>query len=409
MLARVNVASFTGSIPSCVSGEYSRFISRFFLPACAPCACVLRNFPRFLFWRRKVPTIFRIATELLSQIRCGSRPVMDVQVVLRNMSSRKLDAARVREIYRRQEVPTWGPRYLPAQLAQRSEAPGISRYAQLYSSQLQRNLHALSTPEMDAFALAMYHPFLFEFKEGLIMQVQASDHPLVGHPKARGLQLPTTSGTAPIAERLGVFAQHPKVLEESIDDKGMVQGHWLPCPWILDPMLFLEDSIGPYCVSWDIKRSHEDHGKPGPGDFTQRTSPKAIKKANARELVYREYMRELNIRIVRVAQTDIPRNLAANLRHLFIQHGQFPIIGETLHAEILEALDEAFLSGNPPIEVMAHFSKSGVKPRTVLHCLEHAIFERRIRVDLYQPCLPDRPMIPERTDVLIEFAHWFMR
>lgn len=323
--------------------------------------------------------------------------------------SRKLDAARVREIYRRQAKAAWGPEYVPAQLAQQSEAPGISQYGQFHSTRLQRRLHAISAPEKDAFALAMYHPALFEFKEGIIMQVAPSDHPLVGHTKASGLQWPSTSGTAAIAERLGVLAQHPKVWEKTLAEDGTEDGHWLPVPWIMDPLLFLEDAIGPYCVSWDIKSSPEDHGKPGPGDYTKRHSPKALKEADARERVYREYLRELNIRIVRVSRAEIPKGLRENLRYLFIRHAQLPMINEVLHAEILMALGEAFEKGNPPIDVMVDFAKSGVNPQLVLHCLEHAIYERRIRVDLYRRCLPDRPMIPEARDVLVEFADWFRR
>ncbi|WP_031406824.1 hypothetical protein [Thiomonas sp. FB-Cd] len=85
------------------------------------------------------------------------------------------------------------------------------------------------------------------------------------------------------------------------------------------------------------------------------------------------------------------------------------MINEVLHAEILMALGEAFEKGNPPIDVMVDFAKSGVNPQLVLHCLEHAIYERRIRVDLYRRCLPDHPMIPETRDVLVEFADWFKR
>lgn len=325
------------------------------------------------------------------------------------MKKRNVKQARLLEIYRRQDSVAWGPKYVPAQLASKTEAPKISRNGELPSLKLQRMLHAMSGPELDVFPLAMYHPALIDFKEGMIMQVEASDHPLVGHRKAIGLQLPTTSGTDAIVERLGFHGRHPRIRAEDRDEEGNIFRFWAPWPWILDPMLFLEDAQGPYCISWDIKRSSHDHGMPGPGDYTERQSPRAIEKAKIRDLVYQEYMRELSIRIVRVAQADIPRSLATNLRHLLIQHAQLPDIDPVLHGEMLLALDEAFRRGNPPIEVMTDFAKSGVTPRLVMHCLEHAIFERRIRVDLYQRCMPDRPMIPEQKDVLVEFSHWFER
>jgi len=38
-----------------------------------------------------------------------------------------------------------------------------------------------------------------------------------------------------------------------------------------------------------------------------------------------------------------------------------------------------------------------------------AIWSREVRVDLYRPVLPDKPLRRERSDVLVDYSHWFAR
>jgi hypothetical protein len=202
-----------------------------------------------------------------------------------------LTAARVRTIMKRQVPPRWGPSYLPAILATRGEAPSKSGALTMPSEKFQRDMHAGSRAERPFISLALMHPRLFEFKEQHILSPTPSVHPLVGHPRARGIALPVTSGTVNIAERLGVLAMHPQVLEKFKGPEGPSE-RWIPGPWIGDHLPFLTDDQGPYCVSWDVKRYEGDHGKPGPGDWTERTAPRRVREAAARDLVYVEYMRE---------------------------------------------------------------------------------------------------------------------
>ena len=323
------------------------------------------------------------------------------------MADRGMSASKVREVLKSQFPPRWGPRYQPAQLATRGEAPSVSIPTQIDSSLLQRPLHAMSRGETTMFALALINSAVFELKEQFALSVVPSEHPLVGHPKAKGMILPTTSGTGGVSERLGLLSQHPKVREKK---EGAVGGaRWLPVPLLRDILIFLTDSVGPYCVVWDVKAARGDHGQPGPGDWVERSSPRRLARAAALDRIFVEYMRELHIPIVRVAKSDIDPTLAINLRKLLKVH-QLPIdLGAEIHAELLSAYAEALKVGRPPYEVINDFANAGVIPAQSKRVLEQAIWYRRIRIDLYSWLSIDQPLIPEVRDPLVEFAAWFAR
>ena len=183
------------------------------------------------------------------------------------MAGQQTTASRVRAILRTQFPPRWGPRYIAAQLSTRAQAPRSSKPSDSYSDKLQRRLHFMSTGESGLGPLALMHPCLFELKTQVALCPKPQDHPLVGHPFARGLALPTTTGTAKAAERLGLLSQHPKTTEKLKDGSSQ----WIPVPLVHDLLLFLKDERGPYCVLWDVKRHRGDHGKPWQGDWVEST------------------------------------------------------------------------------------------------------------------------------------------
>lgn len=324
------------------------------------------------------------------------------------MSGRGVTATYAREMLRRQFPPRFGMDYLPAQRAMGREAPSETKPAVIESSLLQRKLHAIARTEKSPIALALYHPRTFDVKEQHALSPTPWAHPLVGHPKAKGLLLPSTTGTAAIAERLGLLSKHPMAREKISSARGETY-RWVPVPLLRDLLLFLTDDLGPYCVEWDIKKNKGDHGQPGPGDWVERSSPRRLANSRAIDDIYCEYMRELGIRIVRVAQSDLDPILRINLNRLVMVHAQPIDLSAEVHAELLDAYDRALVRGTPPNEVIDDFVCAGVNAADAKRVLEQAIWHRRIRIDLYQPWSIDRPLTPERRDVLEDFAGWFRR
>lgn len=309
---------------------------------------------------------------------------------------------------KRQATPQWGPAYRPAIMATGGEAPSMSKVPTVSSGLLQRYMHALSKSEQACMALALHHPRLFELKEQHVLARMPADHPLVGHPKAAGLNLPTTTGTIGIAERFDVISHHPKVQEVVRSPAGNVT-RMVTAPWIGDLLLFLNDDRGPYCLSWDVKRYEGDHGKPGPLNWAERTSPRRIKSANARDRVYVEYMRELKIPVVRIARSMMDPMLVINLTRLMVLHTQSIDLAPEVHADLLCAYDDALIAGRPPAQVITTFAKAGIDRLQSKRVLEQAIWQRRIRIDLFSPWSVDFPLSPEERDPLVVHADWFAR
>lgn len=324
------------------------------------------------------------------------------------MSNREMSAARAREIVKRQTPPRWGPRYIPGQRAVRGEKSGKSKASTIPSSLLQRDVHAIAGTEKPYLALALYNPKLFELKEQHALSLKPGDHPLVGHPKARGLILPTTTGTAAVAERLGLGNKHPRARED-LGPGAETPFRYIAAPMLRDLLLFLEDEAGPYCVDWDVKDRVGDHGMPGPSTWAKRTAPRTIENAQSIDAIYVEYMRELGIRVVRVAKEELDPMLVTNLLRLLKFHSQTIESAPHVQVELLEAYCEALAIGRPASLVMNDFIRAGVDPDECRRVLFQGIWYRKVRIDLFSGWMIDHPMTPERRDPLVVYGDLFKR
>ena len=332
---------------------------------------------------------------------------------------------RLQEVMRRQHAVRFGPAYEPAIQATREEAPSLSKPTSFYSQRLQRRIHALSAIEADWFTFALYNPAVFELHEQHILSPSATAHPLSSHPSARKLDLPFSSGTVVLADRLGVLDRHPVIYEdldpqhEALDgdssdpDGGSTNDSQgpaapVPFPWIGDALLYLRDAQGPYCLSWDVKRKEGDHGRPGPDPWHQRTNVRRVRNATAREQVYCAYMDELAIRIVRVSD-QLPEALTVSLRKLRRYHHRSVNQPVNAVAELLFQLVEQVPKGVVPLDIFLRAQKSGWTLEEFRCVLYQAIWERKLLVDLGSSLDIDSPLQPEESDPFIEHASFFHR
>lgn len=178
---------------------------------------------------------------------------------------------RARRIQRRSTPGAWGPKFEPAIRGNRSEGPSVSRISQINCGLLGRRLHALSAGEQEAILLALYNPTLLDLHEQRPLSPQPSSHPLQSHPLMSGQVLPTLSGTLAIANKLGLLSFHPKAwVPSTAEGADAASGFWAPSAWIGDLLLYLQDSDGPYCVHWDVKRARGITGSQGPASASRR-------------------------------------------------------------------------------------------------------------------------------------------
>jgi hypothetical protein len=326
---------------------------------------------------------------------------------------------RFRRVQKRQKDYKWGPKYEPATFALRGEAPKISIASTMPSQLLQRRVHALSNPEKFCFALALYHPNLWEFHEQHVMYPSAKQHPLAAHPRFSGQAWPSTSGTFRIAKGLGLEVHHPRVwipqqqsgphsatIDTLLDAE--VNGKHLPSAYQGDALLFMRDEAGEYLVSWDVKAKTGDHAQPG-GEMIDQLKPGALAKAQAREAIYVEYMRELGIRIVRISLDDIPSVIRLRMHFLCLAHTQSVNLPDSMIADLVCAFQGAIAKEQIPLSIINCHVKTDAQFIAAKNLLQIAVWERKVRVDLRHPVLVDSPLVPESTDLLVEFGHLFAR
>lgn len=324
------------------------------------------------------------------------------------MSQRRMTFARLKEIYRRQDPPSWGRAYQPSIKATREEAPAISRAAQLWSEKLQRYVHALSSSEQAAVRLVLHHPHLFELQEQRMLPVEERPHPMTGHPRATGMDLPSLPGTIAVAQRLDFLKMHGWI--RRLDPETSTD-LLLPIPFLGDLLLFLFDDRGPYCVNWTIKQALEDFSRSVNLQRRVRDPSKDTVASRARHAIEEQLYFEAGIRTVRVVADSIPARLDANLRNLFVHQRCLNGLPPEAERELEGRVRASLTTGEPPQAVLLGVThRHGVAYQDVRQTFYKLLWERKVRVELLdEVVLVDRPLKPERTDLLQRFAHLFNR
>lgn len=330
-----------------------------------------------------------------------------------------LTLSRLNEIARRQFPVRYGDKYEPSIRATKKEAPAVSRPSIRYSAFLKRDMHALSTPELKAILLAVRHPGLIDLHENAAYNHGPGLHPFAGHPIASSLDLPSTIGTLGHAHALGLLAFHPKVPvrelradtqsgeESDVDSEPVTQ--WHPGFYVGDLRLFMVDERGPYVLDWDVKSKVGEHNKPGPSDLPQAARSRSQQRVSARARVLQAYNAELGVRQVQVAGAEIDNVVFGNLCQLIgwsdREHGR-------LKNEVLELEDElrrSMITKVSPLALLPRWRERGWTCEAFQVALYQALWDRRIRVDLFKPINFDRPLRPEERCVFVEHAAWFSR
>lgn len=311
-------------------------------------------------------------------------------------------------IYRRQSRATWDDTYVPSILATPQEAPSISRAFILTPSKLQgRETHLLSTAERNAALLGLYHPDVIGLQEQRMLSPEPTVHPLWTMLQAERIQLPSLKGIIDVADRLGYLNLLPRLRVPN--PKAPEKPLTVVFPWIGDLLWAIRDPAGEiFCVNWTIKDKQADFTRPGPrrdGKLTSQTDSHAVL---ARHDIERTYYLDAGIRTLRIAGEEIDRHVVANLRQLFLYHRRDVGLSSDQQAEIFDKLIAAFEAEMPPGEIISHFVTRGRYSaeacRTVFY---QAIWERRLRIDLFNPILINRPIHPETVDVIAHYQNWF--
>lgn len=319
----------------------------------------------------------------------------------------KLTAARVAEILRRQRAPVFGKGYEPSIKACREEAPSSSRFATVWSSLLGRDIHTLSRPERAVLGILLYCPSsLFELQEQRMLPFVPAAHPLEGHPFAEGVELKMFRGTLAVAAELNCLPFHPVASEV----KGGLKRD-IPGCWIGDYLAFLKDAKGPFCVNFNVKETRDEFTVPAHGVSVKTNLARARAKNTARHRVEKQVYADIDIPTIEVAADEIPEILVANLELLLLWQKRGHGLTREQVQVVLDAFNDGLAVEASPLEVMAAVEVSHqINPYQQKTVLYQGIYRRALRIDLFESHLfIDKPMVPERRDVVEVFGDWFRR
>ena len=315
---------------------------------------------------------------------------------------------RLKEIARRQDPPCWSPRYEPAIRADREEAPSKSRFSTVWSHILDRDCHALSTPEQDALLIALHHPRLFELQEQRVLHPGPRSHPLAGHRTAVGMNLRPLAGTVQVCERLDMVDRHPCTWMNSEDGLERLP---VPIPYIGDLLLFLQDKEGPYCVNWTVKKTEEDF-ESQPSQSRPPRDPLAEQDAErSRHAIEEQYYADAGIPTIRITQNRMPREFVRNLGSLYLLRHRHSEIPHSAYRRLCDQLQASIITGQAPLEIiLAAVHRYGLPLEHVRSAFAKALLLGDVQVEMMQrTILIDQSLHPRARDHWQVLAPWFAR
>jgi hypothetical protein len=318
---------------------------------------------------------------------------------------KRLTAERLRTILSRQDPPQFGRNYVASILATREEAPRESRFAEVWCPILDRCINTISAPERQASHLILHCPLLFELQEQRMLPFSPAEHPLHGHPLSAGLNLPHFRGTLEVADELGVLEHHPTVPTKTEDGIEMV-----PFPWIGDFLLFLLDDKGPYCINVSIKATREAFEIPDVGIKPNTDMTHAIAHHKARQSVEKALYEDIGISTIQIAMDEVNPIVLANLEQIHGWSKRIHGIDDVTKKELLNIFRIGMQKGMSALEVIGLIKlERDYSTYQLTTLMYQAIWNRELRIDLFQYFFREQPMVPERKDIMNVYGHWFRR
>jgi hypothetical protein len=262
----------------------------------------------------------------------------------------------------------------------------------------------MSIPERVAACLALYDSRVIEIHDQSVLWPRSHMNPLAVFDKDRANCYPEFRGTLSVAERLGYLNFHPTLNYKKKNASKVT----VPWPFLGDLLLFLKDADDVWCVNWTIKEKLSDFSSVQPS--TKEKEAKQREKKRARFEVETLYYSEAGIRTVPVTSEEIGPTLACNLMTLYGYSVRKPKIPPDVVSEIEDALQVAMTTGTPPSATLARFVLTDRCTREQgRQVFFRAIWQRKLRVDLFSPIIIDQPLLPETDDVFEFYSDWFAR
>jgi hypothetical protein len=313
------------------------------------------------------------------------------------------DLAALLRIRERQAENRFLADYLPSTMATREEAPSASWRMPFKVEQLGRLVHCLSHPELHAALLALHHPDLCDLHEQKMLHPFPAAHPLFGFPGYVDAGLTPVRGTLDVASRLNCRQQHPLVWVRDPDSGSKAP---VAFPYQGDLLLFIRVGSRIKLVDWPIKKEASDFTEPSPA--ASEKMEREQQKLRFRAAIQRLYNDDIGVPTIEVAGADLDQAMVGNLRAAFPSAKRDVPLNQHVKNAILHAFRRGVTEHAQPNQIIGMLAFDGLctieQGRTLFY---QYIWNRSLRVDLFENVVLDSPLRPERVDVFQHYAHLF--
>jgi hypothetical protein len=272
---------------------------------------------------------------------------------------------------------------------------------------MQRRVHVLSLQELWVLLIVLYCPWLWELQEQRMLPILPTPHPMASHRRAVGMVLPAMRGTLAVADELGILRWHPFL---TLEQDGNSPPTDIPTPWIGDMLLFLMDEIGPFCTNLSVKATLEGFLRRTVNVTPNTNLKRSEEHEKARQEVEQVLYGEAGIPTHQVAGDELDQVVVANLKQIIAYQRRKVPLSSQERIDIVSSLHDGMKAGKSALEVLRTLTGTDQQrfyyAKSVMY---QAIWQRQLRIDLFQYFFVDQPMIPESRDVLDIYGAWFQR
>lgn len=287
----------------------------------------------------------------------------------------------------------YGDNYIPAFRATRTEGMSISRIGRLPMPNFQRDVHPQSAAEAVVMCWVAYQPEFIEALENRPCCPVPGLPILFGHPLADPANLKPSSGTAALAEQIGI--KHPA----TNDDVWRTRGEQGPrrdfYPLVSDLLAIFRTTPGIRAVNL----------------FVKKTAKELELSGRARELYWLEaaYYAEASIPTVKVSPDQLHPIVSTNLSICFTRARMPSSINRRQLQQALLYMEDRIFSSAPVSWERDLWERLGLLPEIQEWIFHYGVFHRRLRIDLSYGLARDTIHKPERVNYAAEFAARFLQ
>lgn len=301
---------------------------------------------------------------------------------------------RMRQIVDRCFPWKYGNDYISALQTTRAEGPSQGRLHRIPALGLAREMHFVSAAEARVAAWVAHQPDFLDGLENRPCMPIPDIAVLDGYPLLHGKSLPKSSGTAVLAQALGI--RHPMTIDDRSPEQKKTSSAPSPdfFPLISDLLVLLKDGSTVRAVNLFVKK--------------YRSSLNLDRRHEELFRLERAYYAEANIPTVKICEEDLDSTVTNNLFRA-VKLGVLPnSLSPNQVAQALLYMQDRIFESAPISWNEFLYETFGLSYQETFRIFHYGVLRRYLKVDLREAIAMDKVHLPERRNYAADFAARFL-